>query len=116
SREGTAKVAGAVTSSVACPMVANPLNCKDEVSTSCLAASLHDCQAKVAMTPIQNATRKRDMARRSRSSATRLGPALFGSSAGGMVASTKGLIGNQTTEYSDRPRSSTEPIGTPPSS
>jgi hypothetical protein len=69
-----------------------------------------DCQAKVAMTPMQNATRKRDILRRSRSAATKLRPAFFESSAGGVVACTEGLIGDQTTEYSDRPRSSTEPI------
>ncbi len=33
-------------------------------------------------------------------------------SGGGMVASTEGSVGNQTTEYSDRLRFSTEPIGT----
>jgi len=34
------------------PNGADPPNCNDEASTSCLAASLKDCQAKVAMTPI----------------------------------------------------------------
>jgi hypothetical protein len=34
-----------------------PPNCNDEAWTSCLAASLHDCQAKVAMTPMQRVSR-----------------------------------------------------------
>src|SRR5262245_28780392 len=86
----------------------------DPPTISCLAASLQDCQAKVAMTPIQNAARKRDMARGSRPGrASLLGTgSFFRSFVGSTVASTEGSVGNQTTEYSDRSRLSTEPIGT----
>src|SRR5579884_1876002 len=79
------KVAGEIITSgpVCATRAAPPPNCTDGVPTSCLAASLQDCQAKVAATPMQNAITKRDA------------PA-----------------GNQTTEYSDRLRLSTGPIGT----
>jgi len=118
SREAAAKVACAITSGAVCATGANPPSCRDELSTNCLAASLQDCQTKVAITPMQNATRKRGMARASRMPGRASSPAtgpIFSSSREGMVASTEGSAGNQTTEYSDCVRFSTEPIAHPPS-